>query len=57
MSKVAKALAPSVIYFDEVEWTFLADKKKVKTKWSGEKPPSRFMKDMMKASDSQKSSI
>jgi len=46
--KVAKALAPSVIYMDEVEWTFLADKKKVKSKWTGEKPPSRFMKDMMK---------
>jgi len=46
--KVAKALAPSVILFDEVEWTFLADKKKVKAKWSGEKPPSRFMKDMLK---------
>ena len=46
--KVAKALAPSVICFDEVEWTFLADKKKVKAKWTGEKPPSRFMKDMLK---------
>eukprot|EP00277_Geminigera_cryophila_P018582 CAMPEP_0179449346 /NCGR_PEP_ID=MMETSP0799-20121207/33328_1 /TAXON_ID=46947 /ORGANISM="Geminigera cryophila, Strain CCMP2564" /LENGTH=256 /DNA_ID=CAMNT_0021242369 /DNA_START=70 /DNA_END=840 /DNA_ORIENTATION=+ len=46
--KVAKALAPSVIHFDEVEWTFLADKKKVKAKWTGEKPPSRFMKDLLK---------
>mmetsp|Transcript_36150 Transcript_36150/g.95059 ORF Transcript_36150/g.95059 Transcript_36150/m.95059 type:complete len:202 (+) Transcript_36150:920-1525(+) len=34
---------------DEVEWTFLADKKKIKANnWPGEKPPSRIMKDLIK---------
>uniref|UniRef100_A0A7S1E580 AAA+ ATPase domain-containing protein n=3 Tax=Hemiselmis andersenii TaxID=464988 RepID=A0A7S1E580_HEMAN len=46
--KVAKALAPSVMVLDEAHWTFLADKKKVKAQWPGEKPPSRFLKDFLK---------
>ncbi len=46
--QVAKALAPSVILFEDAEWTFLGDKKKIKSQWQGEKPPSRFMKDLVK---------
>jgi len=46
--KVARALAPTVMLFDDIEWTFLTDKKKVKAQWPGEKPPSRFVKDFLK---------
>jgi hypothetical protein len=45
--KVAKALAPSIIKFDEAELTWLSDKKKVKAMGFSE-PGSRILKDMAK---------
>lgn len=46
--KVAKAMAPSVIYIDEVEKVFLSDKKKLKEFHSFE-PYNRIKKDLVKA--------
>jgi SpoVK/Ycf46/Vps4 family AAA+-type ATPase len=45
--KVAKALAPSIIKFDEAELTWISDKKKVKAMGFGE-PGARILKDMAK---------
>ena len=45
--KVAKALAPSIIKFDEAELTWLSDKKKVKAMGFSE-PGARILKDMAK---------
>jgi ATPase family associated with various cellular activities (AAA) len=45
--KVAKAMAPSVIFIDEVEKVFLSDKKKLKEFQSIE-PYNRVKKDLVK---------
>jgi AAA+ superfamily predicted ATPase len=46
--KVAKAMAPSVIFIDEAEKVFLSDKKKLKEFASAE-PYNRIKKDLIKA--------
>jgi len=45
--KVAKAMAPSIIKFDEAELTWISDKKKVKAMGFGE-PGARILKDLAK---------
>ncbi|KAK3245248.1 hypothetical protein CYMTET_45172 [Cymbomonas tetramitiformis] len=45
--KVAKTMAPSVIYIDEVEKVFISDKKKMK-EFGGMEPFSRIKKELLK---------
>lgn len=45
--KVAKTMAPSVIFIDEVEKVFLSDKKKLK-EFSSLEPYNRIKKDLAK---------
>lgn len=45
--KVAKTMAPSVIYIDEVEKVFVSDKKKAK-EFGGQEPFSRIKKELLR---------
>lgn len=45
--KVAKTMAPSVIFIDEVEKVFLSDKKKLK-EFASVEPYNRIKKDLAK---------
>eukprot|EP00878_Enallax_costatus_P017399 GHUV01018273.1.p1 GENE.GHUV01018273.1~~GHUV01018273.1.p1 ORF type:complete len:830 (+),score=314.81 GHUV01018273.1:156-2492(+) len=45
--KVARTMAPSVIYIDEVEKVFVSDKKKAK-EFGGQEPFSRIKKDLLR---------
>ncbi|GBF95030.1 hypothetical protein Rsub_07531 [Raphidocelis subcapitata] len=45
--KVARTMAPSVIWIDEVEKVFVSDKKKAK-EFGGQEPPSRIKKDLLR---------
>lgn len=45
--KVARVMAPSVIYIDEIEKVFVSDKKKTK-EFGGTEPFSRIKKEILK---------